>query len=139
MLKLFLAFTVIPTLELYLLVQVGARIGALATIAVVLGTGFLGAWLAKLEGLSTLNRIREALQAGEVPTNELVEGVLILVAGVVLITPGFLTDLAGLTLLFPLTRYPIREWVKSKLEARMAVRSTPYGETINHEDVRNHH
>ncbi len=136
MLKLFLAFTVIPTLELYLLVQVGARIGVLATIFIVLGTGMLGAWLAKLEGLNTLNKIREALQVGEVPTDELIEGVLILVAGVVLITPGFLTDLAGLTLLFPLTRYPIREWVKSRFQARTAVRSTPYGETINHEDIR---
>ena len=113
--KLFLAFTIIPAVELYLLIEIGSQLGALPTLGIVLGTGFLGAYLARLEGLNTLLRVREAALEGRSPTDDLLDGALIVAAGLVLITPGFLTDLTGFLLLFPLTRYPIREWLKSRL------------------------
>ncbi|MGA1599271.1 MAG: FxsA family protein [bacterium] len=114
MLKLFLAFTLIPALELYLLVQLGSRIGVLTTIFMVIVTGILGAGLARLQGWETLQRITQALREQRFPAEEMVDGVLIFAAGLVLITPGFLTDLAGLLLLFPPTRYPVRKWLVRK-------------------------
>ena len=119
LLKLFLAFTVIPALELYLLMNIATHIGALNTLIVVLVTGFLGAWLARMEGWNTLARLQEAVREGRLPADEMLDGVLVVVAAVVLITPGFLTDLAGLALLFPPSRAPVREWLRKKVELRV--------------------
>jgi len=113
--KLFLAFTLIPLLELWLLIEVGSRIGAWTTIAIVLFTGFAGAWLARLQGLMALNRVRQTLARGEMPTEELLDGMFILAAGAMLLTPGFLTDLFGLALLFPPSREVIKRWIKDKM------------------------
>lgn len=110
--RLFLLFTLIPILELYTLVQVGGVIGALPTILVVIFTGAAGAWLARMEGFNTMLRVRESLHQGKMPTDELVEGLMILVAGIVLLTPGFITDFMGLVLLFPPTRKPIARWLR---------------------------
>ena len=123
--KLFLAFTVIPAVELYLLIEIGSQLGALTTLGIVLGTGFLGAHLARMEGLNTLLRVREAAMEGRSPADDLLDGALIVAAGLVLITPGFLTDLTGLILLFPPTRYPIREWLKSRLKRHFTVSPPP--------------
>ncbi|MBW1942902.1 MAG: FxsA family protein, partial [Deltaproteobacteria bacterium] len=94
LLKLFLAFTIIPVLELYILIEVGSYLGALNTIMVVIVTGFVGAYLARLQGFQTMNRVRESLNRGEMPTEGLIDALLILLAGIVLLTPGFLTDIA---------------------------------------------
>jgi UPF0716 protein FxsA len=102
--KLVLLFTVLPLVELYLLIQVGQVVGGLNTIALVLFTGMLGAYLARLEGLRTMIRAQENLRAGVVPAEELVDGVLIFMAGAMLITPGILTDGMGFLILFPPTR-----------------------------------
>jgi UPF0716 protein FxsA len=117
--KLFLAFTLIPALELYLLMDIASHIGALNTLIIVLVTGFLGAWLARLEGWNTLARLQAAVREGRLPADELLDGVLVVVAAVVLITPGFLTDVAGLLLLFPPSRAPVREWLRKKVEVRV--------------------
>ena len=130
--KLFLAFTVIPAVELYLLIEIGSQLGALPTLGIVLGTGFLGAYLARLEGLNTLLRVREAALEGRSPTDDLLDGALIVAAGLVLITPGFLTDLTGFLLLFPLTRYPIREWLKSRLRRHFTGDPPPDDDVIIH-------
>ncbi|MCY4442050.1 MAG: FxsA family protein, partial [Deltaproteobacteria bacterium] len=90
--RLLLLFTVVPLVELYLLIEVGSVIGGLNTILLVLGTGALGAFLARLEGLRTLGQIQRNLNQGIVPAEEMVDGVIILVAGLLLITPGILTD-----------------------------------------------
>ena len=99
---------------------------------IVLGTGFLGAYLARLEGLNTLLRVREAALEGRSPTDDLLDGALIVAAGLVLITPGFLTDLTGFLLLFPLTRYPIREWLKSRLRRHFTGDPPPDDDVIIH-------
>ncbi len=117
--KLFLAFTLIPALELYLLMKIASHIGALNTLIIAIVTGFLGAWLARLEGWNTLARLQDAVREGRLPADELLDGVLVVVAAVVLITPGFLTDVAGLLLLFPPSRAPVRKWLRKKVELRV--------------------
>jgi len=87
-LRLLLLFTVVPLVELFLLIQVGGLIGIWATVAIVILTGVLGAWLTRLQGLRTLHRLREELAAGGLPAATLVDGMLILAAGAVLLTPG---------------------------------------------------
>jgi len=112
--KLFLAFTLIPFVELYLLIEVGTMIGALNTLALVVLTGFVGAYLARIQGMQTMFRVRSNLQQGIMPTEDLVDALLIFVAGVVLLTPGFITDLAGLLILLPATRVHIKRFMKDK-------------------------
>ena len=117
--KLLLLFTVIPTIELIILVGIGQLIGFWPTVALVVMTGMLGAILAKVAGFSIVSQIIGDLRNGIMPGRRLVDGVLILMAGVMLITPGILTDIAGLLLLFPATRTFFREkvikWLKRKL------------------------
>jgi UPF0716 protein FxsA len=113
--RLFLLFTVVPLLELYLLLLIGRHIGVGPTIAIVLLTGLLGATLAKAEGLRVLNQWRSSLSRGRIPEEGVLSGVLVLVGGVVLVTPGVLTDALGLMLLFPPTRRFIASLVKSYL------------------------
>ena len=119
-LRLFLLFTCIPLVELYLLLQIGSVIGAVNTILLVIITGVLGAYLAQQEGLRTLERIRALMARGEMPGEPLIDALLILVAGFVLITPGILTDLLGFLMLIPATRAPIRRWVKGQLERKFS-------------------
>jgi len=89
LLKLFLAFTIIPVVEIYLLIQIGSAFGVFTSIALVVFTGFLGAYLARIQGLQTLFRIQESLKEGRMPSGELLDALLIGVAGLVLLTPGF--------------------------------------------------
>ena len=112
--KLFLAFTLIPFLELYLLIEVGTVIGPLNTVALVILTGFAGAYLARMQGLQTMLRVRSSLQQGIMPKEDLVDALLIFVAGIVLLTPGFITDTAGLLVLFPATRGPVKRFIKDR-------------------------
>lgn len=116
LLKLFLAFTVIPFLEIYLLIKIGAHLGALNTVIIVILTGFLGALLARFQGLQTMARVRQSLDRGEMPAEELLDALLILLAGIVLLTPGFLTDLAGLIILIPQTRLRFKRWLRKKFD-----------------------
>ncbi len=119
-LRLFLLFTCIPLVELYLLLQIGSIIGAVNTILLVIITGVLGAYLAQQEGFRTLERIRTLMAQGEMPGEPLIDAFLVLVAGFVLITPGILTDLLGFLMLLPVTRSPIRRWIKGRLERKFA-------------------
>lgn len=113
--RLFLAFITVPLIEIYLLMKVGSAIGAEATIAIVLLTGFVGAWLARQQGVSVLNRMRADMNRGVPPTGQLIDAALILVAGVVLLTPGFATDLMGILLLIPPVRDKLKQWLARKL------------------------
>ena len=107
--RLFLLFTVIPLLELYLLIAVGRILGAVPTIGLVLVTGALGAWFARLEGARVIRRWQEALARQELPKDGVIDGLLIFVGGLMLITPGILTDIAGLSMVMPPnTRYSTR-------------------------------
>ena len=117
--RLFLLFTLIPLIELYLLITVGSYLGAGLTILVVLGTGMAGAYLARLEGWRTWQKIQSELQNGTAPANELIDGVLILAAGLLLITPGILTDVVGFGLLLPPTRAALQVALRRALEKRV--------------------
>lgn len=119
-LRLFLLFTCIPLVELYILLQIGSVIGAVNTILFVIFTGVLGAYLAQKEGIRTLQTIQSLLARGEMPGEPLLDAVLILLAGFVLITPGILTDLVGFLMLFPLTRARIRRWVRRQMERKFS-------------------
>ncbi len=116
LLKLFLAFTLIPFSELYLLIKIGYYLGAFNTILVVIVTGLLGAYLAKLQGIKTMMRVRESMNRGELPAEDMLDALLIFVAGIVLLTPGFITDLAGLAILVPNTRSLFKQWLRKKFD-----------------------
>jgi len=102
--KLLILFTVVPVVEIFLLVQAGQTIGTLYTIGIVIITGIAGAAFAKSQGARIFHEIKEAAAQGEIPGNELVQGGLVLAGGIMLLTPGFLTDITGFSLLIPLTR-----------------------------------
>jgi len=118
LLKLFLAFTIIPVFEIYLLIEIGSVFGVFTSIALVVFTGFLGAYLARIQGLQTLFRIQESLREGRMPSAELLDALLIGIAGLVLLTPGFLTDTVGFVLLIPSTRNAIKCWLQSKIKTQ---------------------
>lgn len=104
MLVFLLLFVGIPLLELYLLIQVGAEIGALPTIGLTILTAIVGGFLVRLQGFAVLMRVRDALDRGEVPALEMLDGALLLAAGLVLLLPGFFTDASGFLLLVPALR-----------------------------------
>ena len=118
LLKLFLAFTIIPIIEIYLLIEIGSIFGALTAVILVILTGFLGAFLARMQGLQTFFRIQESLREGRMPSGDLLDALLIVIAGLVLLTPGFLTDSAGFLLLIPATRNFIKYWLRRQIELR---------------------
>jgi len=102
--KLFLLFAIIPIAELYLLIKIGGIIGALNTVLIILITATVGAYLAKSQGLIVITRIQQAMAEGRPPGDELLHGLFILIGGFTLLTPGFITDFLGLSMLLP----PIR-------------------------------
>ncbi len=112
LLRLFLLFTLVPLVELVILIQVGQLIGLLPTLALVIGTGAAGAWLARREGARSWRAVQRELESGRLPGRELVHGVIVLIAGIVLVTPGVLTDLAGLLLMLR----PVRQAVIRRLQ-----------------------
>lgn len=114
-----LAFLLVPVAELYLVIKVGSAIGVLPTLLILVLISFVGAWLVKREGVAVLARAQRELGQGRVPTRELVDGVLVLAAGALLLTPGFLTDACGVLLLLP----PVRAVVRRILTARLGRRA----------------
>ncbi len=111
---LFLLFLGIPILEIYLLIQVGESIGALPTIFMVVFTAVLGVALLRWQGLVTLSKVQAAMARGELPAMAMIEGMFLLVAGALLLTPGFFTDGIGFALLVP----PIRQFLAQSLLLR---------------------
>lgn len=114
--KLLLAFTTIPLVEIYLLIHIGSVFGVFTSIALVFFTGLLGAYLARIQGIKTLFKIQESIKEGRMPSGELLEALLIVAAGIVLLTPGFLTDTIGFLLLLPNIREIVKSWVQSKIK-----------------------
>ena len=110
-------FLIVPIIEIYLLIQVGQVIGAGWTIFLVVFTAVIGVWLLRIQGLSTLTRAQQKLQQNELPAREILEGMGLVVAGALLLTPGFFTDTVGFFLLFP----PTRIWLVSRIASRMVV------------------
>ena len=119
---LVLAFIVVPIVELYVIIQVGHVLGVVNTLALLLLISFAGAWLMKREGLNTWRRAQRQVDAGVVPGRELVDGALILLAGALLLAPGFVTDIVGLLLLLPPVRAGMRGFARRRVERRLAFR-----------------
>ena len=105
---LVLLFIAVPLVELYVIVETARSIGTLETIGLLILVSVVGAWMVKAQGLAVLWRIRSKLHEGQIPGRELVDAGLVLSAGALMLTPGFVTDAVGLLLLFPLTRMAIR-------------------------------
>ncbi len=114
--RLLLLFTTVPLIELALLVEIDRHIGLAATLGLVIATAMIGAWLAKSQGVRILARLRGELQAGRMPAEPLLDGLMIFVAGAVLLTPGLLTDLFGFFLLAPAGRALVRRAVAKRMK-----------------------
>jgi len=118
-LKLLLLFTLFPLFELYLLIEIGRRVGAAPTILLVVITGFCGALLARAQGFQVLKRIGGQLRQGQLPAEELLDGMAILVGAALLLTPGLISDTAGLLLLIPVSRRAAKRFFRRKLRVAL--------------------
>lgn len=115
---LFVAFVLVPLVELAVIIKVGALIGVWPTIAILLAVSVTGAWLVKRQGLGVWRRFRAQIDAHRVPGKEIADGVMVVLAGALLLTPGFVTDALGLLLLVP----PVRAAIRAAAMSRVAVR-----------------
>lgn len=114
--RLLLLFVLVPIAELALLIEIGKRVGLVATLVLIAATGVLGAFLARHQGLGVLAKIRSETDQGRLPTGQLVDGALILVAGAVLMTPGVLTDAFGFFCLIPPGRKLLKKYLGRRFE-----------------------
>ena len=118
--KLAILFITIPICEIFIFLEAGSLIGIWPTILIVIFTGIAGAYLARTQGFDLVLRIQKSLEMGQIPTNELIDGVFILTGGLLLLTPGFMTDLFGFICLTPFSREPMKRtivnWLKRKIE-----------------------
>ena len=124
--RLLLLFVFLPMIELYLLIMLGARIGPMPTIGLIVLTGIIGATLARQQGLSTLAKIQNELRQGRAPTQELAEGAMILVGGLVLLTPGILTDIFGFAMMVPGIRRSLAKQFKIRFTQGFASTSAGF-------------
>ncbi len=123
-----LLFIVVPALEIYLIIQVGQAFGALTTLGIIIATGVIGAALAKRQGLSAVQRMQRAMAEGQQIGSSLAEAALVLVAGVLMLTPGFITDVTGILLLLPPVRAVVArglvKWGASRVQTVVFVDPT---------------
>lgn len=117
--RLFLLFTITTLVEMALLIQLAQLMGLLSTLALVVVTGIIGAALAQREGARAWLAIQEQLAAGKMPTDGLLDGLAVLIAGAFLLTPGVLTDVLGFALLIPAARAPLKAWITARLKKRV--------------------
>jgi len=110
--KLMALFVLVPIIELFILLEVGKNIGVIFTIAIVIFTGVFGAYLVKTQGFNLLFSIKTKINSGVIPTDSLIEGLLVLIGGTFLITPGLITDIIGFLLIIPQSRIFIFKYVK---------------------------
>ncbi len=117
--RLFLLFTIIPVIELTILIKIGTLIGTLNTVILVLFTAMAGAYLVRMEGLGVIYRFQQNMQEGRFPAEEILDGAMILVAGALLVTPGVATDIIGFLLVFPSSRRMIKISLRRYIERRI--------------------
>ena len=140
---LFILFLLVPLGEIYVLLKVGGLIGALPTVAMVVLTAVTGAALIRIQGLSTLARVRQALDQGQLPAMELLEAACLLTAGALLLTPGFITDGFGFMLLIPVLRRNMilallkRGFLQAGIKTGSASQTSKTGRIIEGEFTRN--
>ena len=121
MFALFVALMAMVLVEIYVMIKIGSAIGAFNTIAILILVSIFGLWLTKHAGFAVLNRMRAQVEAGKMPTAEIIDGVLVLAAGLLLVFPGFVSDAFGLLLLFPPTRGVARNFAMRRIRARVQV------------------
>ena len=119
--RLLLLFITVPFIELVLLLKIGAKIGFTPTLGIIVVTAILGASLTRSQGRHTLRRFHQAQQEGRLPHAEVMDGLMIIIAGAVLLTPGFLTDIAGFLLLVPPVRAAVRGRLATALKGRIQI------------------
>jgi UPF0716 protein FxsA len=117
--KLFFLFTLIPVIELALLIEIGSKIGILNTVVIVILTAIIGAYMVRTEGMGVMYRIQQNMKDGMFPGEELISGAMILVAGALLLTPGFFTDIIGFLMVIPVSRKYIGDIIKKYIEKKM--------------------
>lgn len=122
-----LLILIVPVIELIVIVEVATRIGFFETIGVLILISVAGAWLVRREGAAAWRRLQETMARGEIPTSEAIDGVLVVIGGALLLTPGFVTDLVGLLFLFPATRLVARRWGRRLAEIVALRRFGPAG------------
>jgi len=124
--KIFLIlFITIPLVEIAILIKIGKIIGAGYTIALVIGTAFLGVSLLRIQGISTLAKVQANVNRGQLPATELIEGLILLISGVLLLTPGFFTDMLGFLMLVPMLRQRLAEtFFVNFMKNRINIRQT---------------
>ncbi len=113
--RLLLLFVVVPVVELAILIEIGKDLGFWPTIGLILFTGILGSSLTKKQGMAIWQQFNGKMQSGQLPGSELVDGLIVLISGALLLTPGILTDFVGFLGLIPLTRTQIRKFVQKRL------------------------
>ncbi|MCG8569680.1 MAG: FxsA family protein [Spirochaetes bacterium] len=140
--KLFFLFALVPIAEIYLIIQVGQNIGLLYTIGIIVITALLGSYFARSQGFKIIGKIQNGLRQGQIPGREMVEGVLVLIGGVLLLTPGFITDLAGFSLIIPFSRKVYAVWLTKYFQQKVthvSFQQTPdpaqEDEVIYYEDI----
>ncbi|MBU2591683.1 MAG: FxsA family protein [Nitrospinota bacterium] len=121
--KLFMLFVILPIVELSILIKIGHIMGVFNTVMLILLTAMVGSFMVKMEGLNVLYRFQENTNRGIFPAEELFDGVLILIAGVLLITPGVVTDFIGFLFVFPASRGVIKKLIKKYLKTQIIVNS----------------
>ena len=118
--KLLILFVIVPVTELYILIEVGKKIGSLTTIGIIILTGIIGAYLVKGQGFMILKKIQSDLNEGIIPGDSLIQGAIILAGGIFLLTPGFVTDIIGFIFLIPASRRVVKKyllkWLKGKIK-----------------------
>ena len=119
--KLLLLFILVPTAELYLFIKIGSQLGLGPTLAIIIITAVFGASLTKAQGRRAVEKFQAATAAGRMPAKEAIDGIMILLAGAVLITPGFLTDTVGFLLLFPPFRAIVAGYAGKRLKGKIQV------------------
>lgn len=140
---LFILFLTIPLIEIAILIEIGKIFGAAYTIILVIGTAALGAALLREQGLSTLAKVQMNMDQGNLPATELIEGLILLIAGALLLTPGFFTDIFGFLVLIPVLRRRIAQTLLANfIQSRIDIRQTASGNIIEGEhwesDSNNH-
>jgi len=119
--KLLAVMVLVPVMELYLLIEIGKHIGVIATVGIIILTGLIGAYLVRSQGFMMLRKIRDDLHQNILPGDSLLQGVIILAGGIFLITPGFITDIAGFIFLIPVSRQIVKKyllaWLKEKINS----------------------
>ena len=135
---LFLLFLIIPAIEIALFIQIGGVIGVIPTLLLILITAIVGVTLLRLQGLITLVRVQESLNRGEIPAVEMLEGLMLLLSGAFLLTPGFFTDAVGFAVLMPAVRRSVAIWLLSHLNIMTFGGGRPPGGSSGYTDSKGH-